>query len=350
MKIKKNNLISFNPYSFLFNLMDSVDLEHLRVTDHNNMNQVLDFLKTPYLNIKNNLDVFYKKSQETNGYSEYYEDYDFFTKIIKNLKTASSLDLYKIPSQLVLHIPHASTYIPTFAKKEILLSESQIEDEINKMTDIFTESIFLSRENDFNCAVFPLSRLAVDPERFIDDDIEIMSTKGMGVIYTKTSDGKDLRKKVTMRQKEKLLNYYHRHHKDFSLMVKRSYNTFGSSLIIDCHSFPSIALPYELDQDSVRPDICLGTDPYHTPEKLTGFITEYFQDLGFTVATNKPFNGTIVPMQFYKNVKKVSSIMIEVNRKLYTNENSASRVNLDLIKMRDIIANLFKEKRLIDFI
>jgi hypothetical protein len=32
----------------------------------------------------------------------------------------------------------------------------------------------------------------------------------------------------------------------------------GRCLIIDCHSFPSVALPYELDQREERADFCIG--------------------------------------------------------------------------------------------
>ena len=39
-------------------------------------------------------------------------------------------------------------------------------------------------------------------------------------------------------------------------------------LIIDGHSFPALPLPYELNQTAFRPDFCLGTDDFHTPEEL----------------------------------------------------------------------------------
>ena len=42
----------------------------------------------------------------------------------------------------------------------------------------------------------------------------------------------------------------------------------GKCLIIDGHSFPEIPLRFELDKDPNRPDICIGTCDFHTPEKL----------------------------------------------------------------------------------
>jgi hypothetical protein len=41
--------------------------------------------------------------------------------------------------------------------------------------------------------VFPVSRLVVDPERFVDDATEPMAACGMGVIYTQTSQRMPLR-------------------------------------------------------------------------------------------------------------------------------------------------------------
>ncbi|MFY9944068.1 MAG: N-formylglutamate amidohydrolase [Desulfobacterales bacterium] len=91
-------------------------------------------------------------------------------------------------------------------------------------------------------------------------------------------------------------------------------------MIIDCHSFPSVPLPYEDDQEPVRPDICIGTDSYHTPRRLVTETAAIFEKAGFRVVLNRPFSGTIVPMKFYRREPAVSSIMIELNRGLYMDE------------------------------
>ena len=41
---------------------------------------------------------------------------------------------------------------------------------------------------------------------------------------------------------------------------------------------------------------------------------------GMTVKRNSPFAGTMVPMKYYRKDKRVTSVMIEVNRRLYMDE------------------------------
>ena len=53
------------------------------------------------------------------------------------------------------------------------------------MTDHFTDELFAGSSGTAR-VVYPVSRLVVDPERFVDDAQETMVSRGMGVIYTKT--------------------------------------------------------------------------------------------------------------------------------------------------------------------
>ncbi|MHA2340192.1 MAG: N-formylglutamate amidohydrolase [Candidatus Hodarchaeales archaeon] len=65
-----------------------------------------------------------------------------------------------------------------------------------------------------------------------------------------------------------LQNIYDPYHKAITKEVQDLLAKFGECFIIDTHSFPAIPLPYEDSQESKRPQICIGTDPYHTPEDL----------------------------------------------------------------------------------
>ena len=57
---------------------------------------------------------------------------------------------------------------------------------------------------------FPGSRLVLDPERFESDDEEIMATRGMGVIYTRTSQQTRLRRSLSPRERARVVARWYR--------------------------------------------------------------------------------------------------------------------------------------------
>ena len=236
---------------------------------------------------------------------------------------------------MILHIPHSSTYVPETYK---VLEGVSLKKEFQRMTDWYTNELF-----DFDEAeklIFPYSRLYCDVERFRSDRDESMAKKGMGVCYTRTSYGTKLRE---VSSKEKVFiksTIYDAHHKKLEELVEEELYVQGSALIIDCHSFPNEFLAQHNESDK-RPDICLGTDSFHTPPELMEQLRDYFEKEGLTVAINEPFVGTMVPLKFYGKDKRVKSIMIEVNRKLYLTENFEKNKNSN--KIKEMICNVLKD-------
>ena len=220
---------------------------------------------------------------------------------------------------MILHIPHASDVIPIGLRDQIVLSDEELTKELLQMTDAFTDELF-----DYPRATkvkFPISRLLVDVERFLDDTKEPMSQAGMGVIYTRTSHGRKLKRELREQEKIDLITqYYETHHSTLVESVKHELEKYGNALIVDCHSFPSRPLPCDSDQSVPRPDFCIGTDLFHTPKSLIQITEQNLKGMGFRVGINRPYEGTMVPMEFYKKDHRVISIMIEVNRSLYMDE------------------------------
>jgi N-formylglutamate deformylase len=106
----------------------------------------------------------------------------------------------------------------------------------------------------------------LDPERFESDDEEIMAARGMGVVYTRTSEQTPLRRTLAAHEREELLaRWYRPHHAGLTAAVAAAIGGRGHCLVIDAHSFPARPLSYELDQNPDRPDICIGTNDFHTP-------------------------------------------------------------------------------------
>ena len=172
-----------------------------------------------------------------------------------------------------------------------------------------------------------MSRLVVDPERFAEDADEPMATKGMGVIYERTASGQALRRPPSAPERARLLaRFYVPHHARLTAAVQAALDAHGTCLVLDAHSFPARALPYEDDQSPDRPDICIGTDELHTPAWLRDFAVRTFEELGYRVAVDRPFAGAIVPMRFYRKDRRVRAIMVEVNRGLYMDERSGAKL------------------------
>ena len=237
-------------------------------------------------------------------------------------------DQFAASIPLIAHVPHSSTYIPPELRATIVLDDNKLQKELLVLTDWYADELF---SGVIDCRgisfISNISRLIVDFERFEDDEKESMAKKGMGVIYKKTSAGKVLRQYLTLIERELLLDRFYRpYNKAFEEEVQKLLDRFDTCLILDCHSFPFHPLPYE-KQNLKRPDICIGTDPFHTPERLIEKIEDYFHEHKWTTFHNEPFSGTYVPLKFFGTDTRVSSVMIEVNRRMYMNEKTGERLD-----------------------
>lgn len=231
-------------------------------------------------------------------------------------------------SNLILNIPHSSTQItgmnpfPRFSNWAACAAFMQmLHTELLPMTDWYTDELF---DNGIGLPIVaPVSRIICDTERFRNDEDEPMSEIGMGVCYRTTHDLKhswnpEYRKWV-------LETVYDVHHRKLEEAVDCSLKEYNKALILDCHSFSPVPLPYEPDQKPDRPDICIGTDPFHTPEELVEQAQEFFRNKGYSVKINSPYSGTIVPLKYLNKEKRVRSLMIELNRSLYLKEGTSEK-------------------------
>lgn len=218
--------------------------------------------------------------------------------------------------KLILHIPHSSTLIPI--KDGYCVSDEILKQEILKLTDWYTDDLF---ENETDSSIkAPFSRIFCDTERFSDDSQEVMAQFGMGVLYEKTDSGEPLRNIAPELRKHILDSFYWKHHNQLTESVKHQLEQFGRATIVDCHSFPQIPIIRALDQSSFRPDFNIGTDAFHTPKKWIDASITFFEEKGYSLGVDRPYEGSIVPMDYYQKDKNVQSIMLEINRKLYLDE------------------------------
>ena len=226
---------------------------------------------------------------------------------------------------MILHIPHSST------NTNGVTFDRDITHELNIMTDLFTDELF--DHQNAERVVLNVSRLLCDVERYTDPSLEPMEHYGMGVCYTKTSIGDTLRAVDDEERNRIIETYYKSHHRRLENVIRSQLSRLETVFIVDCHSFSGTQLKHE--EDSNRPDICLGTDDEHTPSELVDELVAYFATNGHTVAINSPFAGTMVPT-VYRGNNDVKSVMLEINRNLYLDEHFQKSESFDRVK--DLIA------------
>jgi N-formylglutamate amidohydrolase len=234
-----------------------------------------------------------------------------------------------LPEWVILHIPHDAVCVPESVRDQCILTNDQLEQELVRITDHCTLALFAGGVPPSQVVRAAVSRLVVDVERFEDDALEKMAGKGMGAIYTGTSQLTPLRRKLSAIEREALLAAYYRpHHARLSQTVGDALAAHGKCLILDCHSFPDQPLPYEMAEGVARPDICIGTDDFHTPVSLREAFVDVFEDAGFSVKVNSPFSGAMVPATHHGKDGRVQAVMVEVNRRLYLDESSGKPLAL----------------------
>ena len=242
------------------------------------------------------------------------------------LRGASTESSRNLPEWVIIHVPHDSTHIPADVLSQFAISAADLQLEVTKMTDHSTLDLFGQGVPQQQIVRAPVSRLVVDVERFEDDRREPMATRGMGVVYERASDGRPLRYPFGPEVRQALIDRWYRpQHDRLAELTCQALTLHGQALLVDAHSFPSKPLPYEPDQRTDRPQICIGTDEFHTPYALAESFVHAFRDAGFDVRLNAPYAGALVPMRNYQDEARVCAVMVEINRALYLDEASGER-------------------------
>lgn len=231
--------------------------------------------------------------------------------------TAASFEVIagSIESSVILHVPHSSRFIPEDVRKDLLLIDDELAKELDEITDTFTDAIAIDAVRKLPqelpkpwLFINRTSRFVIDPERF-PDEREIMNQVGMGAVYTKTASGAQLRQ-TDYNPNPLLDKYFHPYAAAFTELVNQRVVQVDNAVIIDVHSYRANQHPNAVNHGQKRPAMCIGTDSFHTPDWLTQLFHKEFGALG-DCFENEPYAGTYVPLEFYKNDKRVSSIMME---------------------------------------
>jgi N-formylglutamate amidohydrolase len=251
---------------------------------------------------------------------------------------------------IIVHVPHAGTLIPDDTRARFVASDEEIADDLASSTDHAVDELWRDAV-DRGAIMFisHVSRLVCDLERYDRDALEPCAKFGRGVFYTRTCHGSPLRSdhdlsmEMAWLAREMMLAYYYVPWQD---MIADTVDyllgdfVFPAVTIIDAHSFPDEPLPFETDEGP-RPDICLGWNDRHSPTRMRRPLVEFFRSHGLTVEENRPYAGSFVPRRHIGRELRLNSLMIEVNRRLYWNEEAGELDLPGLERMEEVLMEAF---------
>jgi N-formylglutamate amidohydrolase len=119
---------------------------------------------------------------------------------------------------------------------------------------------------------------------------------------------------------ERIAKYHKPYHGSLKRLLTRAQRQFGFSILLDCHSMPSISVARD---PAPHADFVLG-DRYGT--SCDGLITDCVEAaarrLGYVVIRNKPYAGGYITEHYGNPHSQSHALQIEINRRLYIDERS----------------------------
>ena len=228
-------------------------------------------------------------------------------------------------SPYIVHVPHSSTSIPDDVRAGLLLDDDALAEELGRMTDARTDELATLAVQNVSLRpwlfVNRLSRLVVDPERLPNAHEELYDV-GMGAVYTRTSAGLSLRNVDEQAELELLRRFSTPYAEALADLVDERLAATGRAVLVDLHSYPVKALPYERHQDARRPAVCLGVDVDHTPDALVERAARACSVIG-EVVVNEPFAGSYIPLRHFGRDNRVSSVMVDLRRDMYLRDDGS---------------------------
>lgn len=218
--------------------------------------------------------------------------------------------------RIVLNIPHAS--IEGIAESGWQQGKSFFS-KVREWTDWYTDYLFWSNQKQITPVRFNLSRFIVDVERIENDPLDAI---GQGILYKKFVD---CERTSDSSEQRRLLSAYYQH------IDKLRNNLTSQSILIDCHSFPSVLSDI---------DICIGfnKDWSQPTNDVIDLFIEPFDKIGYKVGLNDTYSNAISPNCPFK----YHSIMIEINKRIYMNELSLE-LSANAENVKSIISRIYNK-------
>ena len=234
---------------------------------------------------------------------------------------------------VIFNSPHSGSL---YTKEFIKSSKLNIHD-LRTSEDAFVGELFNSARTSgclFIEAKFPRSfvdlnrsHLELDPKLISGDfhyEKTVRNMAGLGVIPRMSGNGKEIYNSYIFIDEviKRLKVFYFPYHRFLEDLIFLSKKRLGYAIIFDCHSMPSnLSVDFKNSKKNNASDIILGdVNGTSCSSFLTKKVKTIFERHDFLVTTNYPFSGGFITKNYGKPENSVHVIQIEVNKKLYMDE------------------------------
>lgn len=174
----------------------------------------------------------------------------------------------------------------------------------------------------------------LDPAMFEDELPSYVNTRsprvgaGLGTIARVVANGEEIyRGKLRFEEaKARIERCYWPYHQALSHLIDGTRARFGTCLLVDCHSMPSIGGPMDRDAGHRRVDFVLG-DVFGTAcaSFVTDAVEKFLRERDYNVTRNLPYAGGFTTRHYGRPQTGVHALQIEINRALYMDEERFER-------------------------
>lgn len=240
-------------------------------------------------------------------------------------------------SALVLDSPHSGTnYPPDFGFGCEYQSLRRAEDtHVEKLYDFaprlgaaWVEAKFPRSYLDVNRNITEIDTGLFDeawPDALETDSAAMSKTRlGKGLIWRLTDDGIPIydRYLSVAEIRSRIDNCWRPYQAAVGAAIDAAHARHGYCIHLNCHSMPAVAASHATEYPGeVHADFVIGDrDASTASSRLSLTVCEHLQALGYSVSYNHPYKGVELVRRHSDPLHHRHSIQLEINRRLYMNE------------------------------
>ncbi len=250
-------------------------------------------------------------------------------------------------SPLIITSVHSGTIYPDVYLKNLSsnlhLCRSMEDMYVNDLLDKVDSKKYLIIKNyisrsviDLNRKVTEIDKSLVEGELNLKTEVTSLTKAGIGLFPYRALKGDILFKRKFHADEINYMinNFYHPWHSNLKRIIDSIYYKFNKAVLLDVHSMPD---------GKNLPDFIIG-DRYKKScdDYLVSFVKNLLENMDYSVGYNNPYAGGFITSEYHDSNKNISTLQLEINRKLYMNEDNFSKID-SFSKLRSDISILVED-------